>query len=211
MLRRVSPSLQGALIALASLGSALCCRAQDAAPSSGSSSGPGQAGPKSVRATQVETKVANKLLAPGDTVSDFFAVAHTGERAVLTRYLQRPVLVYFCASDKAQPCTDQATAFRDAWLTLNPHLSMVLGVSPEDRLVHSAFASEHHLPFLMLADADRRVRSSFGLKDDALTGFLIGTDRKILQVFQPKTGAEHVAALQKALADLKLLQPSYPK
>lgn len=148
-------------------------------------------------------------LAAGDTVFDFSALAHTGQSLQLSEFLARPVLVYFCPTDRSPPCLQLALALREHWLVLNPSLSMVFGVSSDDTFVHRDFASEHALPHLLLADGDGSVHRLFGLRPGVTTAYLIGTDRKILRVLQPDP-AGFADQVRRALAELNLERPIPP-
>ena len=128
----------------------------------------------------------------------------------MSQFLDKPVVVYFCPSDREPLCTDLATTLRDAWLDLNSHVSMVFGVSPEGTVLHSAFSSRHKLPHLLLADDNGSVHRVFGLQPGMAASYLIGKDRTILRVLPVSGGAQHVAALKQALAELDLVKNPYP-
>ncbi len=149
-------------------------------------------------------------LIAGQTVYDFNALAHNGQRVQLSEFLDKPVVVYFCPNDRAQLCTDLAVTIRDAWLDLNSHVSMVFGISTEGTVMHRDFSSEHQLPHLLLADAKLSVHQVFGLEGGMATSYLIGKDLTILRVLPANGGAVHVAALKQALAELNLLNEPYP-
>ena len=122
-------------------------------------------------------------LKAGESVFNFTALAHNGQRLRLAEFLQRPVLVYFCAADRDPTCQRLALSLRDQWLNLNPSLSMAFGVTAEDTVVHRDFAAEHALPHLLIADSDNSVRRVFGIAPGATTGFLISPERKVLHAF----------------------------
>jgi thioredoxin-dependent peroxiredoxin len=149
-------------------------------------------------------------LTAGATVFDFAALAHTGQALKLSDFLHRPSLVYFCAQDRAPACTALATSLRDNWTDLHAHIDMVLGVSPEPSVVHDDFASEHRLPFLLLSDSDNTLHRVFGLQPGAVASYLIGKDRKILQVFTAPNVKTHAAEVDAALTALNLKQEPYP-
>jgi peroxiredoxin len=152
----------------------------------------------------------DKPLAAGNTVFDFSALAHTGQRFRLSEFLDRPVLVYFCPSDTAPQCSQMALGLRDEWLLLNPSLSMAFGVSGDDTFVHRDFASENELPHLLIADSDQTVHRLFGLQPAAVTAYLVGTDRKVLAVLEPVDAARFADQVRAALAKLGLEKPVPP-
>lgn len=118
-----------------------------------------------------------------EEVFDFTALAHNGQRLKLSEFLHKPVFLYFCPQDRADVCTQVALALRDSWLKLNGELSMAFGVSVEDTFMHREFSSEHKLPFLLLADTESSVHRALGVKPGTVMGYLIGQDRRVLQVF----------------------------
>jgi peroxiredoxin len=152
----------------------------------------------------------DRALAAGDVVNDFQAIAHTGERVRLSRYLDKPALLYFCAQDTAVTCAALAGGIRDHWLELNAHVSMVFGVSREDRQLHNAFATDQRLPFLLLADSEQNLEKTFGVAAGAHVAYLIGSDRKVLRVFNAPLGGNIVAEVLGALSQLGLRGPDYP-
>ncbi len=154
--------------------------------------------------------VSDRTLTAGATVFDFSALAHTGQALKLSDFLHRPTVVYFCAQDKAAPCTALATALRDSWTDLNAQVDMVFGVSSEPSIVHDDFASEQHLPFLMLSDTDNTLHRVFGIQPGTVVSYLIGTDRKILQVFTPPNISAPAVEILNALTASGQKQPPYP-
>lgn len=152
-----------------------------------------------------------KPLAAGDAVNDFVAMAHTGEKVRLSRYLKKPVLVYFCANDAAPLCVELAGSFRDRWLRLNSQLSMVFGVASGDRLARSAFAADQHLPFLLLSDDGDAVSKAFGIAPESAVAYLLGADRKVLRAFALTAGVDVPSQVLTALRELGLTSPEYPR
>lgn len=149
-------------------------------------------------------------LVVGEVVYDFAALAHTGQALKLSDFKERPSLVYFCSQDKAAPCTALAASVRDAWTQLHSHIDMAFGVSPEPSIVHDDFASEQHLPFLMLSDGDGTIHKVFGIQPGTVTSYLVGTDRKILHVFAPPNPAAHGTEVLNTLTALGLKRQEYP-
>lgn len=157
-----------------------------------------------------DAKIPERPLVAGDVVSDFTALAHTGQRFRLSEFLERPALVYLCPTDRTPECTALALALRDEWLLLNPSLSMAFGVSGDDTFVHRDFASEHELPHLLIADGDQHVHRMFGLALGTVSAHLVGTDRKILRVWNPVDPTQWIEQVRAALAELGLARPSPP-
>ena len=85
---------------------------------------------------------------------------------------------------------------------------MLLGISPDTPKAQKKFQEKEKLPFTLLADADKKVASAFGVLKEknmygkkvmgiARTTFIIGPDGKIEHIFEnvkPDRHAEEVLA-----------------
>jgi peroxiredoxin Q/BCP len=100
----------------------------------------------------VPTPEAADLLAVGTPAPDFIAPAHDGTRVHLIELRGHDVVLYFYPKDDTTGCTKEACNFRDAWGRLQSAGVVVLGVSTQDAISHTAFAQKHHLPFSLLVD-----------------------------------------------------------
>lgn len=149
-------------------------------------------------------------LVVGDTVFDFTALAHTGQRFAVSEFLHLPVLVYFCAEDRSEVCTQMAVSLRNQWLLLNHSISMAFGVSTDGTFVHRDFASEHALAHLMVGDGEGVVQQVFGLKPGVVTAYLVGTDRKVLAVIPPNNPGNFALDVLATLRKLGLENPAPP-
>ncbi len=147
-------------------------------------------------------------LTTGEAAPDFSALSHTGYTVSLSQLLDKPVAVYFCVNGFDPTCTALVTALRDGWLSLNQRLSMALLVVPSGYNENRAFATEHELPILVLADTDRAIAGAYGLSPTTgapgermpqTRGFLIAPDQKVLRVFSDPKLAAHVPELAEAL------------
>jgi peroxiredoxin len=192
---------------LINLASSTSCRPQTKHGTGASSSASPQ---RDAILEQKPTEFPTAPLAAGATAFDFSALAHTGQALKLSDFLERPSVVYFCAQDKAPPCTALAGSLRDSWTDLHAHLGMVFGVSPEPSIVHDDFASEQRLPFLLLSDSDGTINKVFGLQPGTVISYLIGTDRKILHVFSSPNPSAHAAEIVGVLTTLGLKRKDYP-
>lgn len=144
-----------------------------------------------------------RLLAPGDSAPDFEGIAHTGMRVRLSALLERPVVVYFYASDGTPAAEDAAREFRDAWLKMTDRIAMVIGVSADDRISHRDFATALELPFLLVADESLKIARAFGVPLDGGRArpvtFLVGKDRKVLRVLTDVAPGSRVSELLAAV------------
>jgi peroxiredoxin Q/BCP len=147
--------------------------------------------------------------AVGDVVWDFASLAQTGQRVRLHDFADKPVLVYFCPSNSVEACSALADTLTQRWLEVNPHLSMVFGVTQDDLITQREFGVLHEVPFLFLADTEGTLARGFGLAPGAVTSFLIDKDAHVRKVFTPPT-ANHPAEIVAALTELHLLAPAQP-
>lgn len=105
-----------------------------------------------------------KPLAVGDPAPDFAGEAHTGEQVSLAKYRgQQVVVLYFYPRDNTPLCTTEACAFRDGYEDFQKLGAVVIGVSADSLERHRQFAARQRLPFLLLSDADGRLRKAFGV------------------------------------------------
>jgi peroxiredoxin Q/BCP len=108
-------------------------------------------------------------------------------------------LVYFYPKDGTPGCTKEACAIRDVWNRFEARGIGVLGVSRDDARSHERFAKEHRLPFPLVADADGRWATAFGVPNrngkSARVSFLLdrqGTVAKVYPDVDPGVHANEV-------------------
>ncbi|HEX3598261.1 MAG TPA: redoxin domain-containing protein [Polyangiaceae bacterium] len=145
-----------------------------------------------------------RLLAAGDTAPDFEGIAHTGMRVRLSAFAERPVIVLFYPGDRDPASVTELREFREAWLRFGDEIGMVIGVSPDDRILHKDFATGEQLPFLLVSDTSGAIARAFGVpvENNALkrTTFVVGKGLKVQQVFADVAAEGHAAQLLAALA-----------
>jgi peroxiredoxin Q/BCP len=108
----------------------------------------------------------------------------------------------------------EARGFRDTYSKIQKTGAVLLGISPDTPTAQKKFADKFDLPFTLLADADKRVATAFGVMKEknmygkkvigvARTTFVIGSDGKIEHIFEnvkPDGHAEEVLAYLKESA-----------
>ncbi len=100
----------------------------------------------------------------GDKAPDFALPSQMGDEVRLSEYFgQKNVVLYFYPKDESAGCTREACAFRDRYEEFTALGAEVLGVSGQSVESHKSFASHHGLPFLLLSDADNKVRQLYGV------------------------------------------------
>jgi thioredoxin-dependent peroxiredoxin len=116
----------------------------------------------------------NRVLKVGDRIPHFKAKATHGEdfdsRTVIG---QKPVVIYFYPKDNTPGCTTQACGFRDQYEEFKGLGAEVIGVSSDSVDSHQKFTQQYHLPFILLSDHDKKLRSLFGVPS-GLLGLLPG-------------------------------------
>jgi peroxiredoxin len=145
----------------------------------------------------------------GEKAWNFSALAHNGQRVRLAEFLDKPVLVYFCAQSAAAPCHELASDLKRNWLELNASLSMVFAVTADDVVVQREYGAEHEIPFLLLADGSGELRRAFGVPEGGIMSYLLDRDASARRVFSPPT-LHHATEVRQALQELGLLLPAYP-
>ena len=107
--------------------------------------------------------VAQSSPAVGDPAPGFRLQDQAGKWHALSDYKGQWVVLYFYPKDNTPGCTTQACELRDNIFAFRELNAAVLGVSVDDVASHKAFAEEHGLPFPILADADKKVATAYGV------------------------------------------------
>jgi peroxiredoxin Q/BCP len=139
---------------------------------------------------------------PGTKAPAFTVPASDGSTIRLSEYKGRIVVLYFYPKDDTSGCTKEACGFRDAHTALTRAGIVVLGVSPDSIASHEKFTAKYKLPFLLLADEDRRICEKYGVWQEksmygrkymgvARTTFVIDREGKIAHVFEKVKPAGH--------------------
>lgn len=190
------------LIACAALVSAGC-------RSTPPGTGPAAGGSAASRAAPLDTswqRSSSRLLAPGDVAPDFEGIAHTGMRVRLSAFTDKPVILLFYPGDRDPASITEAREFRDAWLRFNGKISMIIGVSPDDRVLDKDFATGEQLPFLLVSDTNGAIARAFGVPTEngvpKRVTFIVGKDLKVLKVFPDVVAAGHADQVREAVAAL---------
>lgn len=143
----------------------------------------------------------------GDKIPKFGAKNTNGEDFDSEQIVGKKIVVfYFYPKDNTSICTAQACSFRDQYEEFTDLGAEVIGISSDSVASHKRFAKQHNLPFTLLADEDKKIRTLFGVPT-ALFGMLPGRvtyviDKKgtIQMVFNSMKGPNHIT---KALEFIK--------
>jgi thioredoxin-dependent peroxiredoxin len=134
----------------------------------------------------------------------------TGEWHTLEQQAGKWVVLYFYPKDNTPGCTTQACELRDNIFAYRRANVVVLGVSVDDVESHKKFATEHSLPFPILADSSRTTGKAYGVLHVLPDGraytrretFLIDPQGKIAKHYPSVSAKGHS---DRVLADLKAL------
>lgn len=102
-------------------------------------------------------------LKEGRKAPEFTAETNGGRTVALKDFKGRYVVLYFYPKDDTPGCTKEACGFRDAWNKFKRKKVMVLGVSPDSVKKHDKFVEKFDLPFVLLADVDKKIAEAYGV------------------------------------------------
>lgn len=142
----------------------------------------------------------------GDTIPNFTAKDTNGNVFESQSIIgKQPVVIYFYPKDETKVCTEQACSFRDNYQEFQDLGAEVIGISADSVQSHLKFKSKFNLPFILLSDADKKLRKLFGVGNDLIVipgrqTFVADKNGTIIMVFNSMSGKIHI---QKALEILK--------
>lgn len=150
------------------------------------------------------------MLKVGDTIPEFTATDANGNQFNSHSIIGKKwIVVYFYPKDDTPGCTAEACSFRDQYQDFKDLDAEIIGISSDDVNSHQKFIQKYNLPFLLLSDYDKKIRTLFGVPNNLL-GLIPGRityviDKKgvIRYVFDSLMGKIHVS---KALSFLKHAQ-----
>lgn len=142
----------------------------------------------------------------GDTVPDFSLTDQEGNTFHLKDVLgKKALVVYFYPKDNTPGCIAEACSFRDSYEKFTELGAEVIGISSDSEKMHRKFASKYRLPFVLLADTDKRVKRLFKVEDHLfgiLPGretYVVNKEGKIILVFNSVNASQHMRKALKAL------------
>lgn len=157
-------------------------------------------------------KATELSLREGDKAPEFSAVTQDGTSVSLADFKGKNVILYFYPRDDTPGCTKEACAFRDDFAEFKKKGAVVLGVSTDSAKSHAKFVEKFKLPFILLADEDKKIVQAYGAwGQKSFLGkkymgthrvtFLIGPDGLIKKVWPAVKPAEHAREVLAALGD----------
>ena len=147
-------------------------------------------------------------LGVGDKAPNFKLPRDDGDSVSLADFKGRKLVLYFYPRADTPGCTVEACEFRDTSKKIVKKGALIVGVSPDTSKAQSKFKTKFDLPFILLADADKKVCEAYGVMKEknmygkkvmgvARTTFLIDEEGKIAKIFtnvKPEGHADQVIA-----------------
>jgi thioredoxin-dependent peroxiredoxin len=139
---------------------------------------------------------------------DFTLLDQNGTPITLSALKGKPVVLFFYPRADTPGCTIEACGFRDHYGKLTAAGLTVLGISPDTPKAQKKFEEKFELPYLLLADDEKKVATLFDvLKEKNMYGkkvmgierttFFIAPDGTIAHVWRkvkPEGHADEVLA-----------------
>ena len=146
----------------------------------------------------------------GEVAPKFSAATSGGGKVSLADFKGQNVILYFYPKDDTPGCTKEACAFRDHFADFKRKGAVVLGVSTDPVKAHDKVVEKFKLPFLLLADEDKKIVEAYGVGGEkSFMGrkylgthrvtFLIGPDGRIKKIWPLVKPEEHAAEVLAAL------------
>ena len=142
----------------------------------------------------------------GDTLPNFTAKDTNGTVFDSQNYIgKQSLVIYFYPKDNTPGCTVEACSFRDNYQDFKDLGAEVIGVSADSVTSHLKFKSKFNLPFILLSDADKKLRKLFGVENSLIflpgrETFVADKNGVILMIFNSMSSKIHI---EKALQILK--------
>jgi len=150
-------------------------------------------------------------LKEGDTAPDFKAASSDGKQISLKDLKGKQIILYFYPKDDTPGCTVEACGFRDGIKKIQKQDAIVLGVSPDSVASHNKFIDKFKLPFILLADEEKKICQAYGVWVEksmygkkymgvARTTFIIGKDSRIEKIYEKVKPEGHTQEVLEHLA-----------
>jgi peroxiredoxin Q/BCP len=159
----------------------------------------------SLLAMTMATSAFAEMPKVGDKAPDFAVAASDGTTVKLKDFVGKGnIVLYFYPKDDTSGCTKEACGIRDSFDEFKGLNAIVFGVSFDSVESHKKFIEKYKLPFVLLADTDKRVAKAYGVADDgsayaARVTFIINKEGKIAFVHPKVNPATHAAEIKAAL------------
>lgn len=103
------------------------------------------------------------MLETGTQAPEFTLPDKDGKEKSLSDFRGKKVVLYFYSKDNTSGCTRQAQAFAALYDEFKEVGAEVIGISKDSAASHSRFAEKNSLPFVLLADPERKAIEAYGV------------------------------------------------
>jgi thioredoxin-dependent peroxiredoxin len=102
-------------------------------------------------------------LKEGDIAPAIKAKDQNGNNITLQQFRGKKIILYFYPEDDTPVCTVEACNFRDNFALLKKKGYEIIGVSPDAPEKHQKFIGKYKLPFILIADENKKVINDYGV------------------------------------------------
>jgi thioredoxin-dependent peroxiredoxin len=114
--------------------------------------------------TKTQNMGSENNIKTGDKAPLFVLPDQNGKMVNLNDFIGvTKLVIYFYPKDESYGCTKEACSFRDSYEDFKDAGAEVIGISADDEASHKGFAANHKLPFILLADKDKKVARLYGV------------------------------------------------
>ncbi len=146
----------------------------------------------------------------GDKIPEFTLQNQDGEPVNIQDIIgMKTVVLYFYPKDDTPGCTKEACSFRDQYTVFQDLGCEVIGISSDAPKAHKEFAIKYKLPFPLLADEKKEVRTLFGVPSSFLgllpgrVTYIIDTEGIVRGIFNSQLNAtQHIDEALKVVRGL---------
>jgi peroxiredoxin Q/BCP len=163
-----------------------------------------------VSANIQQTPSSKGKIQVGDHAPDFtLPTQKTGELFHLQDLIGKSIIVlYFYPKSNSPGCTAEACSFRDNYEVFKEAGAEVIGVSSDSEETQLQFATDHHLPFLLLSDKKGDLRkqysvpATFGVLPGRVT-YVIDKEGIVRHIFSDQLNAtKHINEALKVVKEI---------
>jgi thioredoxin-dependent peroxiredoxin len=99
----------------------------------------------------------------GDAAPDFQLSDQHGDLHTLSSFRGKQIILYFYPKDNTPGCTAQSCNLAENYSLFISKGIQTVGVSNDSEKSHLKFAKKYKLPFILLADTDKKMVTDYGV------------------------------------------------
>ncbi len=135
-----------------------------------------------------------KELKLGQKAPEFTATTDSGKSLKLQDLQGKFVILYFYPKDDTPGCTIEAKGFEQLYPKFQALGAEILGVSYDSVKSHQAFKQAYQLPFVLLADTDRKMAKAYDVDQPFFAErntFIISPEGTLVAMFRDVNPSGH--------------------